>query len=140
MIEALAGVDRDQTYGATEAFDLLKSLPAPKFDESFEIVVRLGVDPRKSDQQVRGAALLPQRCPLEHPEPVLLIHHHHPQITENHILLQQRMRAHHNPRLPRCQVFHYRPSFRLPEAPRQIMYRQSQRPDQLANSSRMLCC
>ena len=60
MIEALAGVDRDQTYGATEAFDLLKSLPAPKFDESFEIVVRLGVDPRKSDQQVRGAVSLPK--------------------------------------------------------------------------------
>lgn len=60
MKEALAGVDREQTYGAAEAFDLLKSLPAPKFDESFEIVVRLGVDPRKSDQQVRGAVSLPK--------------------------------------------------------------------------------
>ena len=60
MSEALARVDRDQTYGAAEAFDLLKSLPAPKFDESFEVVVRLGVDPRKSDQQVRGAVSLPK--------------------------------------------------------------------------------
>ena len=60
MSEALARVDRDQTYGAAEAFDLLKSLPAPKFDESFEVVVRLGVDPRKSDQLVRGAVSLPK--------------------------------------------------------------------------------
>ena len=60
MTEALAGVDREQTYGPAEAFDLLKSLPAPKFDESFEVVVRLGVDPRKSDQQVRGAVSLPK--------------------------------------------------------------------------------
>ena len=57
---ALAQVDRDRTYEANEAFDLLKSLPAPKFDETVEICVRLGIDPRKSDQLVRGAVSLPK--------------------------------------------------------------------------------
>jgi len=60
MREALARVDRTTIYEATEAFDLLKSLPAPKFDETVEVVVRLGVDPRKSDQLVRGAVSLPK--------------------------------------------------------------------------------
>ena len=54
--EASAKVDRSTSYEATDAFDLLKSLPAPKFDETVEVVVRLGIDPRKSDQLVRGAA------------------------------------------------------------------------------------
>ena len=60
MREALATVDRSVTYQPAEAFDLLKSLPAPKFDETVEVVVRLGVDPRKSDQLVRGAVSLPR--------------------------------------------------------------------------------
>lgn len=58
--EAAAKVDRSTTYGASEAFDLLKSLPAPKFDETVEIAVRLGIDPRKTDQLVRGAVSLPK--------------------------------------------------------------------------------
>ena len=58
--EAVARIDRDRTYEAQEAFDLLKELPAPKFDETVEIVVRLGIDPRKSDQLVRGAVSLPR--------------------------------------------------------------------------------
>lgn len=58
--EAAAKVDRDLTYQPGEAFELLKSLPAPKFDETVEVVVRLGVDPRKSDQLVRGAVSLPK--------------------------------------------------------------------------------
>ena len=58
--EGAAKVDRSQTYEPKEAFDLLKSLPAPKFDETFEVVVRLGIDPRKSDQLVRGAVSLPK--------------------------------------------------------------------------------
>lgn len=52
-------VDRDRTYEAAEAIDLLKSLPAAKFDESVEVVVKLGIDPRKTDQLVRGACSLP---------------------------------------------------------------------------------
>ncbi len=58
--EAAAKVDRDLTYQPGEAFELLKSLPAPKFDETVEVVVRLGVDPRKSEQLVRGAVSLPK--------------------------------------------------------------------------------
>ena len=58
--EAAAKVDRSQIYEPTAAFDLLKSLPAPKFDETVEVVVRLGIDPRKSDQLVRGAVSLPK--------------------------------------------------------------------------------
>ena len=57
--KAATQVDRDRTYEASEAIDLLKSLPAPKFDESVEVVVKLGIDPRKTDQLVRGACSLP---------------------------------------------------------------------------------
>lgn len=58
--EASAKVDRATVYEAGAAFDLLKSLPATKFDETVELVVRLGIDPRKSDQLVRGAVSLPK--------------------------------------------------------------------------------
>lgn len=57
--EAAARVDRNQSYAPGDAFELLKSLPAPKFDETVEIAVRLGIDPRKTDQLVRGAVSLP---------------------------------------------------------------------------------
>lgn len=56
---AAALVDRAKVYEPQEALDLLKTLPAPKFDEAVEVVVRLGIDPRKSDQLVRGAVSLP---------------------------------------------------------------------------------
>lgn len=46
-------------YPADEAFDLLKSLPPAKFLESIDVAVNLGVDPRKSDQVVRGSTVLP---------------------------------------------------------------------------------
>ena len=52
-------VDKTRPYEIIEAIDLLKSLPSPKFLESVELVVRLGVDPKKSDQMVRGAVVLP---------------------------------------------------------------------------------
>lgn len=58
-LQAAAQVDHERVYEASEALDLLKSLPAPKFDESVEVVVRLGIDPRKTDQLVRGAVSLP---------------------------------------------------------------------------------
>jgi large subunit ribosomal protein L1 len=57
--KAAAQVDRSRVYDLTEAIELLKELPAPKFDESLEVVVRLGIDPRKTDQLVRGAVSLP---------------------------------------------------------------------------------
>jgi len=52
-------VDRLKEYGAVEALDFLKANSTVKFDETVEMSIRLGVDPRKSDQAVRGAAVLP---------------------------------------------------------------------------------
>jgi large subunit ribosomal protein L1 len=56
---AYAKVDKLKEYGAIEAIEFLKTNHTVKFDETIEIAVRLGVDPRKSDQAVRGAAILP---------------------------------------------------------------------------------
>ncbi len=58
--DAAARIDRGRRYDASEAFELLKALPAAKFDESVDVVVKLGIDPRKSDQLVRGAVSLPK--------------------------------------------------------------------------------
>ena len=52
-------VEKTKEYGAVEAIEFLKSNSFTKFDETVEIAVVLGVDPRKSDQAVRGAAVLP---------------------------------------------------------------------------------
>lgn len=49
-----------KAYAADEAFSLLKSLTSVKFVESVDVAVNLGVDPRKSDQTVRGATVLPR--------------------------------------------------------------------------------
>jgi len=58
--QAAARVDRNKQYDVVEAIELIQSLPAPKFDETVDVVVKLGVDPRKSDQLVRGAVSLPK--------------------------------------------------------------------------------
>jgi large subunit ribosomal protein L1 len=58
--EAQSGVDRSKVYPVTEALTLIKNLPSAKFDETVDIVVRLGIDPKKSDQLVRGAVSLPK--------------------------------------------------------------------------------
>ena len=52
-------VERGRAYEATDALLLLKETANPKFDETVEVAVNLGVDPRKSDQIVRGATVLP---------------------------------------------------------------------------------
>ena len=52
-------IDADAVYSVAEGFDLIKSLPQSKFVESVDVSVNLGVDPRKSDQVVRGATVLP---------------------------------------------------------------------------------
>lgn len=52
-------VGQGQVYSAPEAFTLLKSLPRARFTEAVEVAINLGVDPRKSDQVVRGATVLP---------------------------------------------------------------------------------
>jgi large subunit ribosomal protein L1 len=51
--------DRDAAHGVGEALGLVKSLATANFDETVELVVRLGVDPRKADQMVRGTVALP---------------------------------------------------------------------------------
>jgi large subunit ribosomal protein L1 len=52
-------VDSTRLYAAEEAFALLKELSSVKFEESVDVAVNLGVDPRKSDQVVRGSTVLP---------------------------------------------------------------------------------
>jgi large subunit ribosomal protein L1 len=51
--------DREALHGVSEAIDLVKSMASAKFDETVELAVRLGVDPRKADQIVRGTLSLP---------------------------------------------------------------------------------
>ncbi|MFM9112829.1 MAG: 50S ribosomal protein L1, partial [Actinomycetota bacterium] len=57
--DATKKFDRDQQFTPTEALALVKSLATAKFDETVDIAVRLGVDPRKADQMVRGTVGLP---------------------------------------------------------------------------------
>lgn len=57
--ENAAKVDPAKSYALDEAMSVLKTMRLAKFDETVEIAVRLGVDPKKSDQMVRGAVSLP---------------------------------------------------------------------------------
>ena len=52
-------VDPEKTYSVSEALEIMQSVKSAKFEESVDIAVRLGVDPNKSDQNVRGAVTLP---------------------------------------------------------------------------------
>ena len=54
-----AQVEAGKVYSLMDALTLLKSIPAAKFVESVDVAINLGIDPRKSDQVVRGAAVLP---------------------------------------------------------------------------------
>jgi len=56
---AAATVDVEKSYGLEEAVAILKGWAGPKFDESVDLAVNLGVDPRHADQMVRGAMVLP---------------------------------------------------------------------------------
>src|SRR5882757_8053825 len=56
---AIAKVDHDKRYKVDEAVDLVKSAAYAKFDESVDLAVRLGVNPKHADQMVRGALVLP---------------------------------------------------------------------------------
>src|SRR5437016_11908527 len=58
-VDATRRFDRQQLHGPAEAIDLVKSTASAKFDETVELAVRLGVDPRKADQIVRGTVSLP---------------------------------------------------------------------------------
>ncbi|MDP2289549.1 MAG: 50S ribosomal protein L1 [Actinomycetota bacterium] len=57
--DATKKFDTDQLFTPTEALALVKSVASAKFDETVEIAMRLGVDPRKADQMVRGTVALP---------------------------------------------------------------------------------
>jgi len=59
LVDALKTFDRDQFYAPTEALGIVKSTAKARFDESVDVSVRLGVDPRKADQMVRGTVALP---------------------------------------------------------------------------------
>lgn len=59
MKAASEGVDRTKLYTLDEAIDLVKSKASAKFDESVEVALNLGVDPRHADQMVRGVCVLP---------------------------------------------------------------------------------
>lgn len=56
---AIALYDRDEQFTPTEAVELVKKTASAKFDETVDVAIRLGVDPRKADQTVRGTVALP---------------------------------------------------------------------------------
>jgi large subunit ribosomal protein L1 len=58
-LEAKKQIDADQLYDPTEAFKLLKSVSYVSFDETVEVHVRTGLDPRQADQQIRDVVVLP---------------------------------------------------------------------------------
>jgi large subunit ribosomal protein L1 len=57
--EALARLEPGREYTPVEAVRLLKELPGARFDETVEVAFRLGIDPRKADQMIRGTVSLP---------------------------------------------------------------------------------
>ena len=57
--KALESIDRMKLYALEEAISLIKGMPDSKFDESVDIAINLGVDPKHADQMVRGALVLP---------------------------------------------------------------------------------
>ena len=57
--EAEKLIDKTKVYGVKEALDLIQKMPKPKFDETVELHVKLGVDSKQADQQVRGTTVLP---------------------------------------------------------------------------------
>ncbi|QQK74323.1 50S ribosomal protein L1 [Salicibibacter cibarius] len=59
FIDAQKQVDTSRNYTSVEALELVQKVAPANFDETVEVAVRLGVDPRKADQQIRGAVVLP---------------------------------------------------------------------------------
>lgn len=59
IAKAREGIERDKNYSLDEAIDLLKGRSTVKFDETIEVAMNLGVDPRHADQMVRGVVNLP---------------------------------------------------------------------------------
>ena len=52
-------IDLEKTYGIEEALELLKKCPEVNFDQTVDVAIKMGIDPKKSDQQVRGTVSLP---------------------------------------------------------------------------------
>ncbi|MBC8794071.1 MAG: 50S ribosomal protein L1 [Tagaea sp. CACIAM 22H2] len=59
MKKAVEGLDRDKFYSIDEAVKIVKSRASTKFNETVEVAMNLGIDPRQADQQVRGMVALP---------------------------------------------------------------------------------
>ena len=60
-MQALQGkVEAGKAYAAIDALNLVKATATAKFDESVDVAIQLGIDPRKSDQAVRGAVVMPE--------------------------------------------------------------------------------
>ena len=57
--QSAAKLERNKRYPLEDGISLIKSLDGPKFDESVDLVVRIGIDPKKTDQLVRGSVALP---------------------------------------------------------------------------------
>ena len=57
--DAVKKIDRTKSYDAKEAISLIKEVSKAKFDETVEVSFRLGVDPKKADENIRGAVVLP---------------------------------------------------------------------------------
>ncbi len=60
MTKAASAFEKQKQYSFVEALEILKASPPVKFDQSVELAIKLGADPRKSDQQVRGTVALPK--------------------------------------------------------------------------------
>ena len=58
--QAVQAIDRSMLYSINDAVALLKTLPTGKFDESVDVAINLGVDPKHADQIIRGAVGLPR--------------------------------------------------------------------------------
>lgn len=58
-LEAKKLIDRTKIYEIEEAINILKKMPQPRFDQTVELTINLGINPKKSDQMVRGAVSLP---------------------------------------------------------------------------------
>ena len=59
LVKAREGIDREKLYPITDAIKMVKERASAKFDETIEIAMNLGVDPRHADQMVRGVVTLP---------------------------------------------------------------------------------
>ncbi|MCD6094110.1 MAG: 50S ribosomal protein L1 [Candidatus Omnitrophica bacterium] len=57
--ESYKSVDKNKVYEIKEAIKILKEVPQPKFDQSVELSLKLGIDPKKTEQSVRGSVVLP---------------------------------------------------------------------------------